>query len=273
MSDYKILRKTGRLVNGNEGGAGTIYHAVKHGIALCGAKPGRLSDWSFTEGKEVICPRCLKKLKRENEEFWDIDTQLLKLDRMESENKIKDKQIAELQAERQKLIEELEIKTNSFKTVQGERNQLQVKLKQLEDVEQRKSLALYSALYQVLEKEDAENVSSRIDQLTKQDNGEINDIFKENRVLQAKVKELEEEKEELNKDWQEELYEMQRRENKNLAEIKKLQHQLQAQPKQIVEEIKTNIEFIKTPESHLINCDVFTEVLDSLLKKYEEKGG
>lgn len=60
----------------------------------------------------------------------------------------------------------------------------------------------------------------------------------DNERLQAKVKELEEENEEKNKDWQEEFYEMQRRENKNLAEIKKLKQQLQAQPKQILDEVE-----------------------------------
>lgn len=64
--DYKILRKTGRLCDGNERGAGTIYHAVKNGVAYCGTKPGRLSDWSFWEGQQVTCVRCLKKLKNTN---------------------------------------------------------------------------------------------------------------------------------------------------------------------------------------------------------------
>lgn len=66
MKDYRIVRKTGRLVNGNEGGAGSIYHAVKNGdyIALCGTKPGRLSGWSIWEGKQVTCPNCLKRLTK-----------------------------------------------------------------------------------------------------------------------------------------------------------------------------------------------------------------
>lgn len=64
VKDYKILRKTGRLLNGNESDAGTIYHAVVKGDALCGTKPGRLSDWSLTEGKQVTCAKCLKKLNQ-----------------------------------------------------------------------------------------------------------------------------------------------------------------------------------------------------------------
>ncbi len=64
--NFKILRKTGRLVNGNEGGAGVKYHAVIDNIALCGTKPGRLSNWSFYEGKEITCPKCLAKVKKIN---------------------------------------------------------------------------------------------------------------------------------------------------------------------------------------------------------------
>lgn len=62
--NYKILRKTGRLTSGSERGAGTIYHAVIEGDALCGTKPRRLGDWTFTEGKEVTCVKCLKKLNQ-----------------------------------------------------------------------------------------------------------------------------------------------------------------------------------------------------------------
>lgn len=66
--DYKILRKTGRLANGNEGGAGTIYHAVKSdGISLCGTTHGRLGNWGFEEGEQVTCSRCLKKMEKSEE--------------------------------------------------------------------------------------------------------------------------------------------------------------------------------------------------------------
>ena len=64
IEEYKILRKTGRLVNGNEGGAGFIYHAVKGSYALCGTIHGRLGNWSVEEGEKVTCPKCLKKLEQ-----------------------------------------------------------------------------------------------------------------------------------------------------------------------------------------------------------------
>ena len=63
----RILRKTGRLVNGNESDAGLVFHAVADGTSLCGTKPGRLSSWSVYEGDKVTCPKCLRKLIAEND--------------------------------------------------------------------------------------------------------------------------------------------------------------------------------------------------------------
>jgi hypothetical protein len=71
---YEALTLTGRCANGAEGGHGILYHAVPMvgsdmihgdhwGKALCGAEPGRRSaGWSECKGREVTCPRCLKKL-------------------------------------------------------------------------------------------------------------------------------------------------------------------------------------------------------------------
>lgn len=64
IEEYKILRKTGRLLNGNEGGAGFIYHAVKGSYAICGTTHGRLGNWSVEEGEKITCPKCLKKLEQ-----------------------------------------------------------------------------------------------------------------------------------------------------------------------------------------------------------------
>ena len=63
-----ILRMTGRCANGAERDGGTRYHAVFDWRALCGAKPGRLSDWSSYPGEAVTCPRCLNRLKKHKEE-------------------------------------------------------------------------------------------------------------------------------------------------------------------------------------------------------------
>ena len=61
---YEILRKTGRLSNGYEGGRGSLYHAVVSGIALCGTEPGRLSGWGVYAGEKVTCVKCLKKINK-----------------------------------------------------------------------------------------------------------------------------------------------------------------------------------------------------------------
>lgn len=65
-------------------------------------------------------------------------------------------------------------------------------LKQKLEAKDRNCLALFGALYDVLEKQDPENVSTRIDFLTKQDNGKINDIYKEWRVLKQQLADAEE---------------------------------------------------------------------------------
>lgn len=63
-----ILRMTGRSANGTERYGGTRYHAIFNWRALCGAKPGRLSEWSGHPGEAVTCPRCLKRLETFKEE-------------------------------------------------------------------------------------------------------------------------------------------------------------------------------------------------------------
>jgi hypothetical protein len=63
-----ICRLSGRCANGGELDGGTRYHAVPDGSykALCGATYGRSSaGWSSNEGTAVTCPRCLKKLSRQ----------------------------------------------------------------------------------------------------------------------------------------------------------------------------------------------------------------
>lgn len=63
---YEALTMTGRCANGAQRDSGTLYHAVKIGdfTAMCGAKHGKRSRWSEYHGKNVTCPRCLKKLTK-----------------------------------------------------------------------------------------------------------------------------------------------------------------------------------------------------------------
>jgi len=66
---YSIRRLTGRCLNGSERDRGRLFHAVDGGtwgVALCGKKPGRLSNgFSSDEAPTVTCPKCIKKLTEE----------------------------------------------------------------------------------------------------------------------------------------------------------------------------------------------------------------
>jgi hypothetical protein len=64
-------RLSGRCASGTEGGKGRVYHAVPigasqlRGVAVCGAKPGRLSGVGWMEyeaGDAVTCKRCQARL-------------------------------------------------------------------------------------------------------------------------------------------------------------------------------------------------------------------
>lgn len=50
----------------------------------------------------------------------------------------------------------------------------------------KKAVALFGVLYEILEKDNSENVSSRIDYLTKQNNSTISDQYKLERILKCK---------------------------------------------------------------------------------------
>ena len=60
------------------------------------------------------------------------------------------------------------------------KKQLAEKDKELEKIKSY-NIALFASLYQILEKEDSENVSSRIDQLTAQNNSYTSDLYKCNK--------------------------------------------------------------------------------------------
>ena len=65
MQGFEVLEMTGRRANGFQRDAGRLYHAVRFSErqAVCGAKPGRRSDWSMYHGKAVTCPRCKRKVE------------------------------------------------------------------------------------------------------------------------------------------------------------------------------------------------------------------
>jgi len=63
--NLQALRLTGSRANGAEADGARLYHAVprKSQRALCGAKPGRRSDWSFMPGERVTCTRCVARIE------------------------------------------------------------------------------------------------------------------------------------------------------------------------------------------------------------------
>lgn len=125
----------------------------------------RLHDW-FDLYKNQNYERAERELKPAIDELYDYQQ--------------KDKQIADLK-------QQLEhYKGTKLEDYSNEIRELKQKL----EAKDRNALALFSALYEVLEKQDPENVSTRIDFLTKQDNGKINDIYKEWRVLEQQLAEL-----------------------------------------------------------------------------------
>ena len=69
---WQPMEMLGRLANGFELDHGRRVHAVADGQnkAMCGAKPGKRSvGWSRSTSDEVTCPRCVKKLKKSNDEW------------------------------------------------------------------------------------------------------------------------------------------------------------------------------------------------------------
>lgn len=82
-----------------------------------------------------------------------------------------------------------EIKLNALREDVANKEKRIVELKQQLAEKEKNALALFSALYDILEEQDPENVSSRIDYLTKQNNGAISDFYKEYKVLKQELEE------------------------------------------------------------------------------------
>lgn len=70
MADTVIARLTGRCANGAERDGGKRSHVInvgagRYAIALCGARPGRLSNgWDACDDQTArpTCPRCARKV-------------------------------------------------------------------------------------------------------------------------------------------------------------------------------------------------------------------
>lgn len=66
LPTFRPMKKAGPLRNGAELNKGTVIHAVPAdqtycGPALCGQQPA--IQWSDCAGREVTCPRCLRRLE------------------------------------------------------------------------------------------------------------------------------------------------------------------------------------------------------------------
>ena len=122
--------------------------------------------------------QCLEK------EFADLEAKLA-----ESESKVKEyaNEIT------RRNTEQLDMQTRSFFKIRDLDTEI-LELKQQLAEKDKNALALFSALYDILEEQDPENVSSRIDYLTKQNNGTISDFYKEHKVLKQKLEEKDQDK-------------------------------------------------------------------------------
>ena len=67
---------------------------------------------------------------------------------------------------------------------------LEQKVQELQEVDNKRAFRLYSVLYDVLEKQDSENVASRIDYLTGKDYSEMCEMYKTAKNLKQHDREL-----------------------------------------------------------------------------------
>lgn len=68
--------------------------------------------------------------------------------------------------------------------------QLEDKIRELQEVDNKRAFRLYAVLYDVLEKQDSENVASRIDYLTGKDYSEMCEMYKTAKNLKQHDREL-----------------------------------------------------------------------------------
>lgn len=68
--------------------------------------------------------------------------------------------------------------------------ELEQKVQELQEVDNKRAFRLYAVLYDVLEKQDSENVASRIDYLTGKDYSEICELYKTAKNLKQHDREL-----------------------------------------------------------------------------------
>lgn len=124
------------------------------------------------------------------QEITELEQQLAEKDK---EIDGRDKRIDRLEEDYYQETRQLEWVNEQLTEVKKQLVNEKEELKQQLEEKEKNALALFSALYYILEEQDPENVSSRIDYLTKQNNGAISDFYKEHKVLKQKLEEKDKE--------------------------------------------------------------------------------
>ena len=91
--------------------------------------------------------------------------------------------------------ERKKLKDCPLKSLQDHDKEYEDKIKELQEVDNKRAFRLYSVLYEQLEKEDCENVASRIDYLTGKDYSDICELYKTAKNLKQHDQELDQQKE------------------------------------------------------------------------------
>lgn len=229
---------------------------------------------TFVNGMK-FCAKCYQ------ETFGEID----------KDRKIADLEakLAESESKRKSLEEKVKFLTEEIKEcfVDGQKyNELrEQKDKEIQELKQqlaekeKNALALFSALYDILEEQDPENVSSRIDYLTKQNNGAIGDFYKEHKVLKQELEEKEKEISEvlakqsitclntIEKAYQDKI-------SFAIAELEKVKEFCEKELKECDKLLKTEFEddfYIQSVMARESMCFDFRRTIDSQIKQLKEK--
>lgn len=152
---------------------------------------------SEPETKTGLCFRC--EMEQKDQQIAELEQQL---EETKSKLRISNSQLASCELELKNFKEDYNKQEKLLSEVLADKSRIQLDLdatKQQLETKNKNCLALYSALYETLAKENDENVASQIDYLTKQDNGKVNDLYKELQVLKHQLAEKDKEIESLKK--------------------------------------------------------------------------
>lgn len=137
-------------------------------------------EWNPCGNNYYCCTKCgILRTSQQVNLYLEKDKQILNLQ----------SKLAESETDNKALICDYESRITKHQELMSWLEHDNEQLKQQLEEKDKKALALFSALYDVLKEQDPENVSSRIDYLTKQNNGDISDFYKEHKVLKQQLDE------------------------------------------------------------------------------------